>query len=418
MKLWEGLEQDFNYNAMVSQRGVLNLYHSDAQRDAYARRGNAMRLHGVDAELLDREQVRAMLPFLELRRCALPDPGRAAAAPRRHRPPRCRGLGLRARRERHAASTSSRTARSRGCSIENGRIAGVADNPRADPREEGRHGGRGQHVAPSPRWRACACRSKATCCRPSCPRGSSRSSPASSPSGPAISTSASPTRAGWCSAATSTATTPTPSAATCRRSRTCCEGGMALMPMIGRVRHPAQLGRHHGHVDGRLARSSTGRPIEGLYLNAGWCYGGFKATPASGWCFAHLIAKDEPHPRRDAPTGSTASPPAPSSTKRARAPNRTCTEDSTMRIPMPLLRRTRRARVRLSRRRAPSPRPDPADAGCRARSSTTSTCATTRPARMRSSGITPTAAAPGSWWRATRSPTTSTVASLGAETAP
>ena len=34
MKLWEGLEQDFNYNAMVSQRGVLNLYHSDQQRDA------------------------------------------------------------------------------------------------------------------------------------------------------------------------------------------------------------------------------------------------------------------------------------------------------------------------------------------------------------------------------------------------
>ena len=54
MKLWEGLEQDFNYNAMVSQRGVLNLYHSDQQRDAFARRGNAMRLHGVDAELLDR----------------------------------------------------------------------------------------------------------------------------------------------------------------------------------------------------------------------------------------------------------------------------------------------------------------------------------------------------------------------------
>ena len=34
MRLWEGLEQDFNYNAMVSQRGVLNLCHSDAQRDA------------------------------------------------------------------------------------------------------------------------------------------------------------------------------------------------------------------------------------------------------------------------------------------------------------------------------------------------------------------------------------------------
>ena len=65
MKLWEGLERDLNYNVMVSQRGVVNLFHSDAQRDAFARRGNAMRLNGVDADLLDRRQVRAMLPFLD-----------------------------------------------------------------------------------------------------------------------------------------------------------------------------------------------------------------------------------------------------------------------------------------------------------------------------------------------------------------
>ena len=65
MKLWEGLEQDFNYNAMVSQRGILNLYHSDAQRDAYARRGNAMRLTGADAELLNQDQLREMAPFLD-----------------------------------------------------------------------------------------------------------------------------------------------------------------------------------------------------------------------------------------------------------------------------------------------------------------------------------------------------------------
>ena len=37
-------------------------------------------------------------------------------------------------------------------------------------------------------------------------------------------------------------------------------------------------------------------PVEGLYLNAGWCYGGFKAVPASGDCFAHLLATDHPHP--------------------------------------------------------------------------------------------------------------------------
>jgi sarcosine oxidase subunit beta len=36
-------------------------------------------------------------------------------------------------------------------------------------------------------------------------------------------------------------------------------------------------------------------PVGGLYLNTGWCYGGFKATPASGWCFAHLLATGRPH---------------------------------------------------------------------------------------------------------------------------
>jgi sarcosine oxidase subunit beta len=39
----------------------------------------------------------------------------------------------------------------------------------------------------------------------------------------------------------------------------------------------------------------TTTPVPGLYLNGGWCYGGFKATPASGWCFAHTIANDAPH---------------------------------------------------------------------------------------------------------------------------
>ena len=98
LKLWEGLEQDINYNAMVSQRGVLNLYHSDGQRDAYARRGNAMRLLGIDAELIDREGVRKLYPMLDFDNARFPDPGRPAAAAWRHRPPRRRCLGLCARR--------------------------------------------------------------------------------------------------------------------------------------------------------------------------------------------------------------------------------------------------------------------------------------------------------------------------------
>ena len=37
-------------------------------------------------------------------------------------------------------------------------------------------------------------------------------------------------------------------------------------------------------------------PFEGLYINCGWGTGGFKATPGVGWCYAHTIAHDEPHP--------------------------------------------------------------------------------------------------------------------------
>ena len=66
LKLWEGLEQDFNYNAMISQRGILNLIHNDAQRDAFTRRGNAMILNGADAVMLSTEQIKAEYPFLNV----------------------------------------------------------------------------------------------------------------------------------------------------------------------------------------------------------------------------------------------------------------------------------------------------------------------------------------------------------------
>jgi sarcosine oxidase subunit beta len=72
------------------------------------------------------------------------------------------------------------------------------------------------------------------------------------------------------------------------------EAAMTLMPMIGKAR----LLRSWGGImdmspDGSPIIDKTG--IEGLYLNAGWCYGGFKATPGSGFSFAHLMATDQPH---------------------------------------------------------------------------------------------------------------------------
>ena len=87
MKLWENFEQDLNFNAMVSQRGVLNLCHSDAQYDAFARRGNAMRIDGVDAVLLDAQGVRKLYPFFDFDNARFPIRGGLLAAARRHRAP-------------------------------------------------------------------------------------------------------------------------------------------------------------------------------------------------------------------------------------------------------------------------------------------------------------------------------------------
>ena len=70
---------------------------------------------------------------------------------------------------------------------------------------------------------------------------------------------------------------------------------LALMPMIGN----AQLLRSWGGI---MDMSPDGSPIidrthvAGLYLNCGWCYGGFKAVPGSGDVTAHLVATDRPHP--------------------------------------------------------------------------------------------------------------------------
>ena len=62
MNLWRNLSQELNFNVMFSPRGIINLAHSDAQMNAYARRGNSMRLNGIDAVLLNREEVKKIIP--------------------------------------------------------------------------------------------------------------------------------------------------------------------------------------------------------------------------------------------------------------------------------------------------------------------------------------------------------------------
>ena len=73
------------------------------------------------------------------------------------------------------------------------------------------------------------------------------------------------------------------------------ESACTLMPAITK----AKVLRSWGGI---MDMSADGSPIidkthvDCLYVNCGWCYGGFKATPGSGHVFAHLMATDYPHP--------------------------------------------------------------------------------------------------------------------------
>ena len=70
--------------------------------------------------------------------------------------------------------------------------------------------------------------------------------------------------------------------------------GIAMLPFLSKLKMLRTWG-------GIMDMSMDGSPIidkthiDGLYLNCGWCYGGFKATPVSGWTFAHTIAQDRVH---------------------------------------------------------------------------------------------------------------------------
>jgi methylglutamate dehydrogenase subunit A len=70
---------------------------------------------------------------------------------------------------------------------------------------------------------------------------------------------------------------------------------MTLLPGLARLRILRQWGGVMDMtMDGSPIISQT--PLEGLILNGGWCYGGFKAIPAGGFTTAHLIAHGTPHP--------------------------------------------------------------------------------------------------------------------------
>ena len=292
MKLWENLEQETNFNSMVSQRGIINLIHTDAQRDAYRRRGNAMLFAGADAQLLSPKELREMVPFLNYDNARFPIKG--GLFQRRAGTARHDGVaGGYARGADMCGVDIIQNCEVTGMRIEGGKVLGVETS-----RGYIAAGKVGVAVAGS-------------------------SSRVMSMAGMRL-----PVESHVLQAFVSEGLKPViPGVITfgaghfyvsqsdkgglvfggdidgynsyAQRGNLpvvedVLEGGMALMPMIGRAR----LLRSWGGI---MDMSMDGSPIidrtsvDGLYFNGGWCYGGFKATPASGFAFAHLLATDRPH---------------------------------------------------------------------------------------------------------------------------
>jgi sarcosine oxidase subunit beta len=293
MKLWEGLERDLNYNAMVSQRGVVNLYHSDAQRDAYARRGNAMRLNGVDAELLDRNQVQAMLPFLDYDNARFPIHGGLL-----------QGRGGTARHDA-VVWGYARAADRRGVDIiQNCEVTGFVRD--TNGKVTGVETSRGRIGAGKVGMAVAGSSSRvADMAGLRLPIEShvlqAFVSEAIKPLIPGVMTFGAghfyvsqSDKGGLVFGGDIDGYNSYAQRGNMPVMEDVCEGGMALMPMIGRVRLLRQWGGIMDmSMDGSPIIDKT--PVDGLYLNAGWCYGGFKATPGSGFVFAHLLARDTPH---------------------------------------------------------------------------------------------------------------------------
>jgi len=292
LKLWEGLEQDLNYNAMISQRGILNLVHTDAQRDAARRRGNAMILNGSDAELLDTDGVRALYPFLNFENARFPIKG-----------------GLLHRRGgtvRHDAVAwgYARGADSRGVDIiqncevtgfriENGTCLGV-DTSR------GFIGAKkvGVSVAGSSgRVMALAGMRlpiESHVLQAFVSEGLKPFIPGVITYGAGHFYCSQSDKGGLVFGGDIDMYNSYAQRGNLPVVEDVVESGMSLIPALGRAR----LLRSWGGImdmsmDGSPFIDRT--PVEGLYFNGGWCYGGFKATPAAGYCFAHLLKTDRPH---------------------------------------------------------------------------------------------------------------------------
>jgi len=294
LKLWEGLSRDLNYNVMFSQRGVLNLAHDQGDIRAGRRRVEANRLNGIDSYWLSPAKVRRICPILNtsgsLRYPVMGSTWQPRGGTARHDA---------------VAWGYARAADARGIDIiQNCEATGIR-------REHGRVTGlettRG--FIQTNRIGLAAAGHSSLLAEMADIRLPLQSHPlqalVSEPVKPVLDT---VVMSGKIHVYVSQsdkgelvigAGIDSYNSYAQRGSFHVIEGQMAalveLFPVFGRLR----MMRCWGGVvdvcpDASPIISKT--PVKGLYINAGWGTGGFKATPGSGWVFAWTIAKDEPHP--------------------------------------------------------------------------------------------------------------------------
>ena len=293
LKMWEHLSDELNYNVMFSPRGCLTLGHSDADMTTLAQRGDAMRCDGIDAELLSRDRVAKLEPLLDMSRAAR-FPIQGALIQRR---------GGTARHDA-VAWGYARGADTLGVDIvQKCEVTGFVRDGDAVVGVEttrgrigaGRVGicvaGHSGHVAAmaglklpieSQTLQAMVTEGVKPMINGVIQTQSLHCYISQSDKG-GIVFGGDPDN--WPSYAQ-------------RGDPMIMERaiaqGLALVPALSRLRMVRTWsGVTDMSFDGSPIIGET--PVGNLYLNGGWCYGGFKATPASGWTYAHTLATGKPH---------------------------------------------------------------------------------------------------------------------------
>ncbi len=293
LKLWEGLSQDLNYNVMFSQRGVYNLGHNLQDMRDIERRVSANRLNGIDAEVVDAAQIKKAIPLID-------------ASPNARYPILGASLQRRAGVARHDAVAwgFARAADALGVDIiEQCEVTGIN---RTDGKVSGVETTRGTINAP--KVAVVVAGHASVLAEMAGLRLPVESHPlqafVSEPLKPVLDTVVmSGAVHGYISqsdkgelviGAGIDSYIGYGQRGSFQTIEHTMEAIVALFPMFSRVRMLRQWG---GIVDvcPDACPIISKTPVDGLYFNCGWGTGGFKATPGSGWAFAHTIAQDRPH---------------------------------------------------------------------------------------------------------------------------